>query len=48
MGKIEIPECYCKPLQWDEDACSGCEFEMKCYELWLKYMNQNEQGLWGN
>ena len=47
MAQIDIPECYKKPLQYDGDACSNCIFEMQCYELWLKYMNQNEKGLWG-
>lgn len=41
------PECYMKPLQYSADACSGCKFEMTCYEVFLKYMMQNKQGLWG-
>ena len=42
------PECYKKPLQWDPDACSRCRFDMKCYELWDKYLRQNKEGLYGN
>lgn len=41
------PDCYKKPLQYSEDACAKCEFVNECYSLWLKFMNQNEKGLWG-
>ena len=44
---VETPECYKKPIQYDADACSGCKFEMRCYNTWAQYMNQNEKGLWG-
>ena len=45
---VEKPECYKKPLQWDANACGKCEYDMQCYNLWLKYMRQNKEGLWGN
>lgn len=48
IGLVETPECYKKPLQWDHDACSRCRFDMKCYDLWDKYLKQNKEGLWGN
>ena len=44
---VEKPDCYKKPIQYSEDGCSNCEHGMECYDLWLKYMNQNEKGLWG-
>lgn len=47
MTQEKIPECYKKPIQYDADACDGCKFDEVCYNLWLKYMNQNEKGLWG-
>ena len=44
--KIDLLECYKKPLQYDATACERCQHEMKCYEVFLKFMSQNEKPLW--
>lgn len=30
------PECYHAACQYSDDACDGCEYEMDCYEHFLK------------
>ena len=47
MTQEEKPECYKKPIHYDADACEACEFSDDCCLLFLKYLNQNERGLWG-
>lgn len=44
--KINLPECYKKLIQFDASACDRCQYEMECYELFLKFMSQNEKPLW--
>ena len=31
--KAECNLCYCRPVFYDSDSCSGCKYEMKCYEV---------------
>lgn len=41
------PECYKKPFSYDGSSCSGCAYEMKCYNVFLAYISQNKRGVWG-
>jgi len=47
MPQLENKECYKKPLAYDSEACSKCEHDIECYGMFLKYLNQEEKGLWG-
>ena len=43
----EKPDCYKKPLAYDATACDRCKYYMNCYVVFLKYLEQEEKGLWG-
>lgn len=34
--EIEYNLCYCRPVFYDCDSCSGCKYDMKCYENFQK------------
>lgn len=38
-------ECYHVVCQYSSDACSGCKYEMDCYNYFLNYMKRNIDNL---
>lgn len=37
VDRREYP-CYHSAIQYSADGCDGCEYEMDCYNHFLKYM----------
>lgn len=36
-------ECYHAVCQYSSDECSGCKYEMDCYNHFLNYMLKGEE-----